>query len=91
MKTITAMEMRKHMGAILDEVNLKSENFLLERAGKPIVVISPINSRKESDDAEKRKKLNALTNLSQIAIDEPRSKNIDKWLKTERSNFFTIA
>ena len=87
MKTITAMEMRKHMGAILDKVNLKSEKFLLERAGKPIAVISPLNSIKNSGNSEKKSKLNALANLSQIAINKPRSKNIKKWLETERSNW----
>jgi len=75
------------MGAILDEVNLKSENFLLERAGKPIAVISPLNGKKKSSDNDKRRKLNALASLSQIAINKPRSKNIDKWLETERSKW----
>ena len=42
MQTVTAMEFRRHLGAYLDEVRLKSESVILERAGKPVAMLTPV-------------------------------------------------
>jgi Flp pilus assembly protein TadB len=37
------MELRRNLGSFLDEVRLKSERFLLQRAGKPIALLVPVS------------------------------------------------
>jgi prevent-host-death family protein len=89
-KTISAMEMRKHMGEYLDEVRLKSEVIILERAGKPVAKLVPVNegtcnaSQKRSKVNKKMQTLNELKGLSSA---KPRSDDIDQWLKDERSGW----
>lgn len=41
--TITATELRKSPGQFLDRVFYRGESFVVERAGKPMAVIGPIN------------------------------------------------
>ena len=41
--TITATQLRKSPGQFLDRVYYRGESFVVERAGKPMVVIGPIN------------------------------------------------
>lgn len=41
--TITATELRKSPGQYLDRVFYRGERFVVERAGKPMAEIRPIN------------------------------------------------
>jgi len=41
--TITASQLRKSPGQFLDRVFYRGESFIVERAGKPMAVIGPIN------------------------------------------------
>ena len=41
--TITASQLRKSPGQFLDRVFYRGESFVVERAGKPMAVIGPIN------------------------------------------------
>jgi antitoxin (DNA-binding transcriptional repressor) of toxin-antitoxin stability system len=41
--TITASQLRKSPGQFLDRVFYRGESFVVERAGKPMAVIEPIN------------------------------------------------
>lgn len=83
MKTMSAMEVRRHFGAVLDEVRIKSETILLERAGRPIAMITPISTASTPDVSSH---LTALRNLSSA---QPRAtargKNPGKWIATERA------
>lgn len=93
MKTITAMEMRKHMGEYIDEVRIKSETIILERSGKPVAMLVPFNDTPSAPNRKRKridKKIRALKQLSGISADAPRSKNIDSWLKKERDNWDEI-
>ena len=47
-KVISAMEARKRFGEIMNRVALRGERFIIKRAGKPLVSLTPI--------AEKAKK-----------------------------------
>ena len=87
MKTISAMDMRKHMGEYLDEVRLKSETLILERAGKAVAMLIPITNTRSSEKDKIRTKINALKQLSGISAQDPRNKNIDKWLQKERDDW----
>jgi prevent-host-death family protein len=41
-KTITAMKARKNLGAVLEEVYYKGDQYVIERAGRPMAAIVPI-------------------------------------------------
>lgn len=42
-KTITAMEARQNFGQILNEVSLLGETIIIERSGKPIARLVPMD------------------------------------------------
>jgi prevent-host-death family protein len=42
MITITTMEMRKHAGDILNRVALRGDEYLVERKGKSLAVLMPV-------------------------------------------------
>lgn len=46
-KNISAMEARKRFGEIMNLVALRGESFTIERAGKPLVRIVPVNQVNE--------------------------------------------
>ena len=41
-KTISAIKMRQNLGQVMNEVALKADEYIVERAGKPLVAIIPI-------------------------------------------------
>lgn len=87
MKTLSAMEVRKHFGAVIDEVRMKSETIILERAGKPVAMIEPYRADHPSTlgvRALKQKRLDALKHLSGLGAEAPRAENLDAWLENER-------
>lgn len=43
-KTISAMYARKNFGQILNQAALQNKKFIIERAGKPMAAIVPIES-----------------------------------------------
>jgi len=47
--TITATQLRKSPGQFLDRVFYRGERFVVERAGKPMAVIGPVNSDADPD------------------------------------------
>ena len=50
MITISTMDMRKHVGDILNRVALRGDEYLVERKGKPLAVMMPV----EKADAIRR-------------------------------------
>ncbi|MCC7451628.1 MAG: type II toxin-antitoxin system prevent-host-death family antitoxin [Anaerolineae bacterium] len=41
--TISAMDLRKETGALLDRVDYRGERFIVERSGKPKAVLIPLS------------------------------------------------
>ena len=41
-KTITAMKARKNLGEVLEEVYYKGDQYVIERAGRPMAAIVPL-------------------------------------------------
>ena len=41
-KTISAMEARQRLGQIMNEVQLRNDHYIIERAGKPMVAMVPL-------------------------------------------------
>lgn len=42
-KTITAMKARQNLGTIMNEVSFAGDEFIIERAGKPMAVIVSVD------------------------------------------------
>jgi prevent-host-death family protein len=42
LKTISAIKARQNLGQVMNEVSLKDDEYIVERAGKPLVAIIPI-------------------------------------------------
>jgi prevent-host-death family protein len=38
-KTVSAMKARQNLGQIMNEVSLRGDDFIIERAGKPVAVL----------------------------------------------------
>ncbi len=86
MQTVTAMEFRRHLGAYLDTVRLKSETVVLERAGKPVAMLTPVRQDKEVT-ASVGRRLRAVRELCGIHPESERSSHIDQWLRNERQDW----
>ncbi len=56
MKSITALEARKRLGGLLDEVAKKGNHILISRLNRPLAVLVPYEDYQYSFDKEVRKK-----------------------------------
>lgn len=43
-KTVSAIKARQNLGQVMNEVALKFDEYIVERAGKPLVAIIPIET-----------------------------------------------
>lgn len=66
MEKVTAVRLRKNLGEYLSRTLLTGENFMIERAGKPIAVLISIQ---ELESLKKIAKDKALTFLDDIKDD----------------------
>ena len=67
-KTISALEARKKLGQVLEEVFYQGNQFIVERAGKPMAVVVPVSQYRKWK--ERREQFFAM-------IDEVRERNKD--------------
>lgn len=77
MKTISASEARNNFSEIISLVAYKGEEFVIERKGKPVAVISPKKSKSKS--SKKSRALKAIERMSKLNADIP-----DDWDELER-------
>jgi len=47
MKTVTALDMRKKLGSVLNEVSKKGEQVIISRANKPLAVLISLDEYEE--------------------------------------------
>ena len=56
LKKISAMKARQNLGQIMNEVSLRGDDYIIERAGKPLVAVVSIEKfqalQKDKDAAE---------------------------------------
>lgn len=54
LKRISAIKARQNLGQVMNEVALKEDEYIVERAGKPLIAIIPIEEyqrmKKEKDE-----------------------------------------
>ncbi len=87
MKVISVMKVRKSLGEILDKVNLKSETFILERAGKPIAKLCPLKNENHTNSLNLR--IKSLQDLKGLNTEAKRGENPSNWVDEERDNWDT--
>lgn len=83
MKHITLMDLRHHLGAIVDEVRIKSEPVVLERAGRPVAMLCPLDYM-ESKGVDNSYKVRALEGLEQAGRASARASDLSGWLRQAR-------
>ena len=79
------MTVRKSLGEILNEVSLKSETFILERAGKPIARLGPLKDENHTNSLNLR--IKSLQDLKGLNPETDRGKNPGHWLDREREDW----
>ena len=62
-KTISAMKVRQNLGQVMNEVALKEDEYIVERAGKPLVAIIPYRNYQKL--VEERKAFFSMTSAMQ--------------------------
>lgn len=67
-KTVTALDARKKLGQLLEEVYYQGNQFIVERAGKPMAVVVPVEQYRQWK--ERRERFFAM-------VDEVRARNQD--------------
>ena len=65
-ETISTLEVRKRLGDILNRVSLRHDQFVIERKGKPLAAVVPIDVLERLQDAARRHLLESLNGLRQI-------------------------
>jgi prevent-host-death family protein len=66
-KTVTALDLRKHFGRLLDEAG-RGERIVIERAGQPIAALVPLSDLVAVDPEQKRaRQLAAHEELRRLA------------------------
>jgi len=70
MKTLTALDLRKTLGSVLDDVSKKGEQVIISRANKPLAVIISVEEYEE-----KVLKKNRERRLREVSAE------MDKWKK----------
>lgn len=71
MKTVSALEVRKRFGAILDEA-AAGEQIVIERAGQPVAALVPLRDLYEvTPDARRRIRLDAIAEIKRLAHEYP--------------------
>ena len=67
MKTVSALEVRRSFGRILDEA-AAGEQIVIERAGQPIAALIPLSDFHEvSADTRRRRRLDAIAEMQRLA------------------------
>jgi prevent-host-death family protein len=78
-KKISAVKARQNLGQVMNEVALRGDDYIVERAGKPLVAIIPIEKYEELD-----RDLDAFFNevgMFRSRIKGVKSKDIDQAIK----------
>ncbi|MCA1810140.1 MAG: type II toxin-antitoxin system Phd/YefM family antitoxin [Lentisphaerae bacterium] len=87
MKTMTAMQVRRHFGEVMDNVRLRSESVILERAGKPIAMIVPYMPENHTPANLKASRKKILEDMAGTSRQHPRAKDLAQWLDYERASW----
>lgn len=70
-KTVSALDVRKRFGAILDEA-ADGERIVIERAGQPVAALVPLRDLYEvAPETRRRRRLEAIDEIQRLAREDP--------------------
>ena len=77
MRVVTALEVRKRFGQLVDEA-AAGERLIIERAGQPVAAIVPLSDLPEFDrEARIRRRREAIDDIVRLARQRPIDRTID--------------
>jgi len=82
--TIPAMEARQKFGEILNRVSLLKEEIIIERAGKPIAKLCPIDSESSTNSYEGKLDFRSAAGLGQEVW---KTVDTENYIKNERKSW----
>lgn len=76
MRSVTALDVRKHFGQLLDEA-AAGERLIIERAGQPIAALVPLSDLPEDRETRIRRRLKAIDDIRRMARRYPGDQSVD--------------
>jgi len=77
MRSVSALEVRKHFGQLIDEA-AAGERLIIERAGQPVAAIVPLSDLPELDrEARIRRRKEAIADIARYAKRHPAPAGFD--------------
>jgi prevent-host-death family protein len=76
MRSVSALDVRKHFGQLLDEA-AAGERLIIERAGQPIAALVPLSDLPEDREARIRRRRQAVADLWRMAVRNPGDQTLD--------------
>lgn len=77
MRSVPALEVRKHFGRLLDEA-AAGERLIIERAGQPVAALVPLTDLPEMNREERiRRRREAIDDIARFARQRPVDRSID--------------
>jgi prevent-host-death family protein len=76
MRSVSALDVRKHFGQLLDEA-AAGERLIIERAGQPVAALVPLSDLPESREERIRRQLKAIDNIRRLAGRNPARAGFD--------------
>jgi prevent-host-death family protein len=76
LKTVSAVKVRQNLGEVMNEVALRDDEYIVERAGKPLVAIIPVE--KYLSMKRKRDEFFRMYDAMQAEVAAEDAANIDR-------------
>jgi prevent-host-death family protein len=85
-KTVSAMKVRQNLGQIMNEASLRGDDFIIERAGKPVAVLVSMEKYQimERDREKARTALGTIRKKMENAEPEKTEKLIGEGVRAVR-------
>jgi prevent-host-death family protein len=76
MRTVSALEVRKKFGQLIDEA-AAGERLIIERAGQPIAALVPLSDLPEDREGRVRRRREAVAQIMRMGRSQPGDLGID--------------
>lgn len=73
MTTVTTLDLRKHLGDILNRVAIRHDEYLIERKGKPLAAVVPVSRLEAMRRAAKAHLIDAVNGEDLMSDEEAMS------------------
>lgn len=70
MTTVTTLDVRRHLGDILNRVAIRHDEYVIERKGKPLAAMVPVSRLESMRRAAKTHLLDALSGENLMSDEE---------------------